>query len=95
MEEGDLRPEKAVQRMLELANQFGHKLDRRKKKARRAAQRKENDFLKKHTGTLTNLLQQAHNQGTPEPRQLLPKGTPAAALLVHHHQADQARARQW
>ena len=62
VEEGDLRPEKAVQRMLELANQFGHKLDRRKKKARRAAQRKENDFLKKHTGTLTNLLQQAHKQ---------------------------------
>lgn len=59
VEEGDLRPEKAVQRMLELANQFGHKLERRKKKKRRD---KENDFLKKHTGTLTNLLQQAHKQ---------------------------------
>ena len=59
---GEVRPEKAVQRMLDLANQFGHKLDRRKKKLRRAAQRKENDFLKKHTGTLTNLLQQAHKQ---------------------------------
>jgi len=62
VEEGDLRPEKAVQRMLELANTFGHKLDRRKKKARRAAAKKETDFLKKHTGTLTNLLQQAHKQ---------------------------------
>ena len=57
-----MRPEKAVQRMLELANQFGHTLDRRQRGLRRARQRKENDFLRKHTTTLTNLLQQAHKQ---------------------------------
>ena len=59
---GELRPEKAVQRMLELANQFGHTLDRRQRVLRRAQQRKENDFLRKHTTTLTNLLQQAQKQ---------------------------------
>ena len=48
--------------MLELANQFGHTLDRRQRRLRRARQRKENAFLKKHTATLTNLLQQAHKQ---------------------------------
>jgi hypothetical protein len=48
--------------MLELANQFGHTLDRRQRGLRRARQRKENDFLRKHTTTLTNLLQQAQKQ---------------------------------
>ena len=51
-----LTPERAVQRMLDLCNEFGHKLERNR------SQKHQVEFLIRHTAKLTTLLQSAHKE---------------------------------